>query len=302
MRPAENIKRLIRDAEIKINPEVKASALKELVDELQKPKTIRSAETMPNFWRKIMKNPISRLTVAAVVIIAVMVAINQLGDSIGGTSVAWAEVAEKIDLMPAFVNREKRIATSDGKEIPFLRSDVVGYHSPKYGLREDMHNEDGLVLHRVYSLWLVKKSITIQPALKQYKVVDIDNAKLEQFRANIKKLVKPIKSGDYKKLGRKKIDGIEVEGIEISDPDIMAGAGYPIKFDSLILRLWADVGTSLIYRLEAEATTSDKYVTQFTDGKPVEIKSITTEFQWDVEFDKSVFEPNIPADYTLMPQ
>ena len=41
---------------------------------------------------------------------------------VDGTSVAWAKVAEKIDLLPAFIQREKRIAMSDGKEISFLRS------------------------------------------------------------------------------------------------------------------------------------------------------------------------------------
>jgi hypothetical protein len=190
----------------------------------------------------------------------------------------------------------------EGKEIPFLKSDVVGYYSPRYGLREDMHNENGFLLHQVYSLWLEKKTITIQPALKQYQVVELDNAKLEQFRTTLKQLIQPIKSGEYTELGRKTIDGVEVEGIEINNPDIMAGTGYPIKFDSLVLRLWADVETSLLYRVESEATTSDKYVTKFTEGKPVEIKVVTSDFQWEAEIDKSIFEPNIPDDYTLLPE
>jgi hypothetical protein len=75
-----------------------------------------------------------------------------------------------------------------------------------------------------------------------------------------------------------------------------------IKFDSLVIRLWAEVGTSLLHRIEAEATTSDKYVTQFSDGRPVEVRVVTKEFQWDAELNKSIFEPDIPDDYTLMPE
>jgi len=300
MRPAENIEKLIKNVDVNTNAERDKAVLDDVLEALEESKKKKPAAIKPNIWRTIMRSRITKFAAAAVILIAVMIGMSQFGGSIDGTSVAWAKVAEKIDLLPAFVNREKRIAMSDGKEIPFFRSDVVGYYSPKYGMREDMYNEDGLLLHQVYSLWSEKKSITIQPALKQYKVVELDNVKIEQFRTTLKQLIQPIKSGEYTGLGRKKIDGVEVEGIEISKPNLMAGTGYPIKFDSLVLRLWADVRTSLLYRIECEATTSDKYVTQFTDGKPVEIKGVTKEFQWDVELNKSIFEPNIPDDYTLM--
>lgn len=247
-----------------------------------------------------MKSPISKLAVAAVVVFAVMIGVNQFGGSIGVTGVAWAEVARKIDLMPTVIHREKRVMTCDGKEIPFLRSDVVKYFSPEYGLREDVYNEYGLLMHQVYILWPEKASITIQPALKQYKVVGLTNAELEQFRITLKQIIQPIKSGQYTELGRKTIDGIEVEGIEIRDPNILAGSAYPIKFDSIVMRLWADVRTSLLFRVDGEAITSDKYVTIFTGGRPVEAKIVADEYQWDVELSQSIFEPNIQDNYTLM--
>ena len=50
MRPAENIKRLIKNARIQINPEVKKSALKELINELQRSKNIGLAGTKLNIW------------------------------------------------------------------------------------------------------------------------------------------------------------------------------------------------------------------------------------------------------------
>ncbi|MFC1737505.1 hypothetical protein ACFL1G_00450 [Planctomycetota bacterium] len=47
-------------------------------------------------WENIMKSKISKLTAAAVIIIAVLIGINQFGGSIDGASVAFAEVASRV--------------------------------------------------------------------------------------------------------------------------------------------------------------------------------------------------------------
>ena len=67
MRPAENIKRLIKNARIKINPEVKEAALNELIGELEKSKITSSAKTQPNIWRNIAKNRMTQIVAAVVV-------------------------------------------------------------------------------------------------------------------------------------------------------------------------------------------------------------------------------------------
>ena len=56
----------------------------------------------------------------------------------------------------------------------------------------------------------------------------------------------------------------------------------------------------MIALIEAEAVTSDKYLTGFTGGKPVQVELLAGEFQWDVELDPEIFEPNIPGDYTML--
>ncbi len=71
MRPAENIKRLIKNAIIKINPQVKKSALKELINELEKSKITGLAGTKPNIWSIVARSRIAQISVAAVIIIAV---------------------------------------------------------------------------------------------------------------------------------------------------------------------------------------------------------------------------------------
>ena len=49
-----------------------------------------------------MRNSITKLTVAAAIIVAVLVGISLLGGSLDGSSVAWADVAERFESVPFF--------------------------------------------------------------------------------------------------------------------------------------------------------------------------------------------------------
>jgi hypothetical protein len=80
MRPAENIKRLIKNSKVMINPEVKRAALEELVNELEQTRKTTSAETQPNIWRRIMQSKMTKFaTVAAGVVLAVLLGIKIFG-------------------------------------------------------------------------------------------------------------------------------------------------------------------------------------------------------------------------------
>jgi hypothetical protein len=94
-------------------------------------------------------------------------------------------------------------------------------------------------------------------------------------------------SCEYTKLGQKTIDGVLCEGLETTDQTlIIPSPNFPIQ--SFAARLWVSVETGYPVLLESEFT--GKY-----DGE-----STMDQFQWDVELDESVFEPNIPADYEQM--
>ncbi|MCK4886847.1 MAG: hypothetical protein KAS96_05620 [Planctomycetes bacterium] len=80
MRPAENIKRLIKNAKIKINPKVKKAALEELINELEKPKQSKPTPR-PDIWRIFMKNRMTKFAAAAVLVVAVLLSITFLDQS-----------------------------------------------------------------------------------------------------------------------------------------------------------------------------------------------------------------------------
>jgi hypothetical protein len=60
------------------------------------PKTTRNVGLRQIQWRTIMKSPITKLAAAAVIIIAVIVGIHNLGGPIDATTVAWADVIQPI--------------------------------------------------------------------------------------------------------------------------------------------------------------------------------------------------------------
>jgi len=300
MKPEENIKRLVGRSDVATGSEVDKRILGDALDDLEKLKREKLAGARPNVWRKIMRSRITKLAAAAAIIIAVLIGIYHSGGSIDGASVVWAEVANKIEQMPVCIHREKRIVTCDGKEVDFLTGDVTKYFSPEYGLREDMYNQWGQIMHRLYILREERVSVTAIPQLKQYKVTQLSEAQVSVFEMGVKQILEQIKSGHYTELGSKTIDGVEVEGIEFSDLLLIVGIGYPFKFDNVVMRLWVDVETSLPVRVDVEAVTSDKYVTVWTGGRPVEIEAIADGYQYYADIDRSVFEPNIPDDYTLV--
>ncbi len=66
--------------------------------EAQEDSKTKSALSRPKIRRIIMKSPITKLAAAAVIIIAVLIVINQLGTN--GSSFVWADVAESFDSVP----------------------------------------------------------------------------------------------------------------------------------------------------------------------------------------------------------
>jgi len=70
MRPAENIKRWIKNASINTSPEVNQAVLADLLNELDKSKIAGSPGTKSNICSTLARSRIAQLAAAAVIIIA----------------------------------------------------------------------------------------------------------------------------------------------------------------------------------------------------------------------------------------
>ncbi len=261
----------------------------------------QSEKTIPiSIWRIIMKSRITKLAAAAVIVVAGFVCIHQFGGSIDGTTIAWARVIETIENAHVRTCREKLTLTCEGKELPFLgTSEVMKYASSEYGVRCDMR-KDGQILQHNYLLLKENECISVTPMLKQYArkpLTEVVKTAIGWMTPD--GIADKIRSSDHVALGRKTIDGVEVEGLEIRDADFVVVVP-PVELENVVIQMWVDVETYLPLVIEAKATISDKALTTFTNGKPVEAEFWAGEFQWDVEVDAEIFEPNIPDDYTMV--
>jgi hypothetical protein len=134
---------------------------------------------------------------------------------------------------------------------------------------------DRSVLHRVYDK-CKDDLVTLAAAL----LMDRASAEDVVHDVFLAFLARP-----QKELGRSVIDGVAVEGIEVTDPPTEGE-----KLENAVGRLWVDIETELPIRIEIEGAA---------DGQAVRW---LMEFQWSEAVAPALFEPNIPSDYTpLMP-
>jgi hypothetical protein len=237
--------------------------------------------TEQKIWRIIMKSNITKLAAAAVIIVAVILGLTFTGGP-DIASVTWAEVVRKVENIHTITYRE----TVTGP----IEKTTISYSSSKYGLKEECYKNGQIDTIACYQR-PEKMLIAVNPSAKVYERRPLTEAELGGIdnRANARWVVKKFMSVEYKELDRSNIDGEEVEGIEINSTE--AFSEFLPSVDSFVGRLWVDVATELPVLLELEFVPT---------GSTMQTKIVIDEIQWNVEFSKSDFEPNIPANYTLM--
>lgn len=261
---------------------------------------LENEKTQFNVWRIIMKSPITKLAAAAVIIVAILIGLNLLGVVVKG-SVAWANVARKMETIDSFRCRKRERETSSPTQdrFEFVKGkkgkEGMYWYSVEYGTKSESYT-DGELMSRVYSLRKTKEFFGIFPQLRMYNYIRLSDEvqskwDREDEQMNPRQVVKRFLASDYKPLGRNIIDSIQVEGVEVKDPNILKPPGKEPEWQDFIARLWVDVEIQLPVRLEVGYSLA---------GSPVRNIMVTDQFQWNVELTASDFEPNIPPDYTLI--
>lgn len=294
-------------ADKQICESAKQMLLDAAADEQKKQPEPRPGSPLVFVWRTIMKSRMTKLSSAAVIIMAIIFGILHFGTSIDRGSILLAEVIRNIEQTGSATWQEKRIFTCDGKEISCLSSDALWYYSSRYGARQDMYDTEGLLLHQAY--WLPEKNarIRVVPPMMHYESTELTEAeRMAWGQPDVKAIVDLIQSAQPTQLGRTEINGRQAEGFEFTDPasDVCfailnspMAAVSPITFESGVSRFWIDVETALPVRYEAELLTQDKLVTALTGGRPVHISITGYGPKWGIDVEGSIFEPDVPADY-----
>ncbi|HEG44500.1 MAG TPA: hypothetical protein ENH94_10680 [Phycisphaerales bacterium] len=237
-----------------------------------------------NTWRIIMNNKMTKFAAAAAIILAAMAIVNQFGGSIDGSSVVWAEVAQEVQNISTFACQRKDLQITASNDQVVETISMI-YNSSEYGSRLDSY-KDNNIYSSTYTLLSEKTVTCIFPDMKKYFRQQLTEKMFKEANGKgPREMVSRFFSLEYEELGRTTINDIVVEGIEVNDPAILS-ANFPVE--NMQARLWVDIETNLPVLLEAEFIAHDGMV---------EFEITMDQFQWNIEFERSLFEPNIPDDY-----
>ena len=288
MKPADNIKKFFKNAAIGTNPTMDEAILNKVLIAHGKTANTTSAAIEPNIRRTIMKSPITKLAAAAVVIAAVTLGLFEFIGNGGTSGVVWADVARKVEASRGVIVRcMESIEANEGDY-------TVKYMSPTRS-RSDTY-KGGQLTRSFYSDLDTKTFTGIFHTDKHY-LIDTFTESTEGFLEkhedwmNPGYLVETILSCEHTKLEQKTIEGVLCEGIETTDPAFLGPPPGPVDRLEAQLRLWVNVETQYPVLLEYKISAEQ-------DGEVMGSEGVMGQFQWDVELDPSLFEPNIPADYT----
>ena len=286
MKSAENIEKLIKnlDLDIDINAETERVILGELSEVHEKSKKMKSALVLPNIRRTIMRSPITKLAVAAVIITAVALGLFEFIGTEGTSGVVWAEVAKKVQASRGVIFRRAGTSSDMSREYRKDEADYsILYNSPRYSRRDDYKGDQ--IYKTFYDDFNTKTSVFIDHGHKSYIKRTVEGMEQNDLWGNPKSLVQRFLSHEHRELGQKTVEGVLCEGIETTDPAFL---GPDPLLDSLMARIWVSVETGYPIQFEVEI---------IRNNGQIRIAGVADQFQWDVELDESIFEPNIPADY-----
>jgi len=245
-----------------------------------------------------MKSPLTKLAIAAVVLLACGIGLSLWRTT--GSGIALADVLARVEKVKAVRYKwTNEIAHHIDPDKPYhVEIRATSLNSREYGTKSNQEwldpNGGESTFAEEYFLPQKKMTIGIVPKQKKYTRKEWDDGWVERMqKANpdIKDplaFLKGILKYKYESLGRSTMDGIEVEGFRTTDPNHWGG-----KNPQVDIKIWVDVKTRLPVRYDSLASEEvnqrgDKMRTHF----------VMHDFQWDVPVAAADFEPVIPGDYT----
>ena len=292
MKPADEIENVVKKMSFKAGPEMDKDLWAETSKTQNEFHKTMLAPGQYNIRRSIMKSPIVKLAAAAVIIALVVLGLFEFIGTENSSGVVWADVVRKVQASRGLIVRCKYLDPSHEDDYSII------YNSPSY-CRTDFY-KDGQITRTCYLDFTSSDTDTLIDVYHikkfyvttRYKKAGLNEAFPEQHEGgmNPSLLVQTILSGEYSKLGQKTIEGVLCEGIETTDPTCLGTIPSPVNNMEVRLRLWVSAETE--YPVLFERKMSGEH-----EGEVWDWECVMDQFQWDVELDTGIFEPNIPPDY-----
>lgn len=260
---------------------------------------------LKQIWRYIMTSPYTRYAGIAVVVVVSLCFLFPGGNSIVPESVAWADVQKALEEQTsARVTGTRNCFFGDDETLTY-KLGVEKLFSLSYGYTDRTYTEDGTLIIE-FTFHLPSGTVTVLfPTVKKYYRMEIP----PDYRDRVQQITPEgffewlWASGDYRRIGPKQVQGTEAVGFEVPDltDRLFEGLGtkstianFFFSVRSMNARMWADPERRLPIRVEAEGEINPCLITGF---RKMRLHEIDDSWDFDVDFDESLFNPEIPEDF-----
>jgi len=253
-----------------------------------------------------MKSPITKLAVAAAIIIACVIVLSLWRST--GSGIVLADVLARVEQVKAFRCKGSFKMSGQmalGKSYQFeTRSTFAMSQEYGYKLSNETPDPNGgqIPLTEFYVSPQKQTFIQIAHKAKRYVRAGLDDAEAKQYRKQLSRyndpgaLLKDIMACEYEHLGRSTIDGVDVEGFRTTDPNYrspLRGPGF--KDPQIDVKVWVDVKTRLPIQYEDLTSGLDQR------GNTINHRFVLHDFEWDVPVTAAEFEPPpVPDGYSIL--
>jgi hypothetical protein len=304
MKSAADIKQCFRKSTLRTNRARHEAIFAEILRAQEQSREIRPASARPINWSGIMRSPLTKLAMAAAVLIAGGIGLSFWRTT--GSGIALADVLAQVEKARSFQCNWSVVMSSDAAPGKPSNSGERGTWliSKEWGVRHDRERMDpnGGQTPEAGSCFSLQKKTIIQIDLpsKRYTRMELDDATFRWMREGLTRpcdpegFLKAIMKRKHESLGRSIVDGVEVEGFRTTDPN-HGGFRAMITDPQVDVKLWVDVKTRMPVRVEQIASGFAK-----TGGR-MSIQGVLDHIQWDVPLTGAEFEPSaVPEGYLIV--
>jgi len=244
-----------------------------------------------------MKSPLTKLAIAAAVLIACVIGLSLWKAT--GSGIALADVLARTEKVKAYRYQwsYKIIGGDANTHKPFNETRWTWLISQEYGSKCSTEALDPKGEWRQFTerhfLPQKKTEIVIYPTEKIYICQELEDAEVDQMQHNNNagNSLKDILQTKYESLGKSTMDGVEVAGFRSTDPNLFINLGGNQQVD---YKIWVDVKTLLPVRYDVRASAEVN-----ERGDRLTHHVVMHDFQWDVPVAAADFEPPISEGYTV---
>ena len=283
MRPVDHIKKTFKELHVSTSKRLDALINVEIAKKQVESRESKSADNTPIIWRITMRSRIGKIAIPAAIVLAVIIGLNMWSEP-GKSGVAWGEVQAAVEQVPTVVYSMTNEMGGKDNQVYHFTEKV--YNGGTMGCRTDSFREGNLFMQKFLD-FEEGAAYHIRNDRKSYtrKEFNVDNWQGE--RIDPRHWIKVALSEDYKELGSSKINGIDVEGIEIQNSLVMGEEGG-------VIRIWVDKSTNLPMKMELKSVA-------LNEGAKRPMTLVMEDFQWNAELSLEFLKFNIPAGYQELP-